>query len=71
MNRLKSIGSRTTPDGWCITWDLSSATGQEILRYNAAGVLQTGTCGEIGVPSLVREVRKFEREHAGTQLRLI
>ena len=64
-------GERTAPDGWRITWDLSSDRGQEILRYNADGVLQTGTCGEIGVPCLVREVRKFEREHAGTQLRLV
>ena len=49
-------------------WDLRGKNGHEVLRYDAAGVLNTGTCGEIEMSYLRREIRRFLREHAGQQL---
>lgn len=72
MTEINLIGSRTAADGSRITWDMSgqydSSGGQVILRWNAAGALQSQTGGEIGVPCLLREVRRFLREHGGRQL---
>ncbi len=75
MNRIKLLGSRTAADGCRIQWDLTGhwdwSGGQIILRWNALGVLQSQTGGEIGVPCLLREIRKFLREHAGVQLTMV
>ncbi len=74
MTEIKLLDSRTAADGCRIQWDLSGqydlSGGQVILRWNADGVLQSQTGGEIEVSYLRREIRRFLREHAGVQLTL-
>ena len=63
------IGEHTAPDNWLIVWNTDIKPGH-ITVYNAKGVRQLVTSGQIDDGLVHRRLVEFKREHSG-QLRMV